>query len=196
MGIAWSFGIAFFGYASIFFNNRISAFTISTEYFLPFLSESRRCVCFKSGYTKLTFCQQIIKEKLSFPSGTATAQLISVLYKKPLRVDAPTISPPRRLSIVSEDRERLLEEEVDEPIMQNIQIMSDANGWTPLIWSFSVAALITVSHNLNNDALWLIFRTVTRLFLPRCICHSTIRSLSRKRIALVFHSESILRWTR
>jgi len=45
MGVAWSFGIAFFGYASSFFNNGISVFIIIiTECSLPFLSESRRCI--------------------------------------------------------------------------------------------------------------------------------------------------------
>jgi uncharacterized oligopeptide transporter (OPT) family protein len=44
MGVAWSFGVAFFGYASSFFNNRISVFIIITEYSLPFLSESRRYI--------------------------------------------------------------------------------------------------------------------------------------------------------
>ncbi|KIM29771.1 hypothetical protein M408DRAFT_22638 [Serendipita vermifera MAFF 305830] len=105
--------------------------------------------------------QTVIKEKLAFPSGTATAQLISVLYKQPLRVDAPPGPPPREQSNLAEDTERLLQPDEDlhndndadgredERVAENEEIANKRvgerkNGWTPLIWSFAAAAGVTI----------------------------------------------------
>ncbi|PVF95675.1 OPT superfamily oligopeptide transporter [Serendipita vermifera] len=99
--------------------------------------------------------QTIIKEKLAFPSGTATAQLISVLYEKPLRVDASTGELIRGEAVSTDDREpispreRRAEEEhlLGEDVETAKDLVEKKNGWKPLGWSFSAALFITVlSH--------------------------------------------------
>ncbi|EJD48943.1 OPT superfamily oligopeptide transporter [Auricularia subglabra TFB-10046 SS5] len=90
--------------------------------------------------------QVIIKEKLAFPSGTATAQLISVLHEKPLPETDGLIR--RRTSgyeAVStddllQDDTRILDDDEDE----EADIVKK-EGWADLLWSFAASAVLTVS---------------------------------------------------
>jgi len=92
---------------------------------------------------------KIIEEQLAFPSGTATAQLISVLHKVPL----PTTSLRQRRGYsalrTEEDEETQhlplpsdtpLDDEVEEDLRQTVQ----GEGWSALSWSFVASGLLTV----------------------------------------------------
>lgn len=115
---------------------------------------------------------QIIKEKLVFPSGTATAQLISVLHKTPLRRPISTSTSPNSDSESSVRRrgsagyEAL---EADEPTdslgRQSLDshngTKKDAGaerealmsvGWTLLGWSFAASAALTVRSSFFHSA--------------------------------------------
>jgi uncharacterized oligopeptide transporter (OPT) family protein len=95
---------------------------------------------------------QIIEEQLAFPSGTATAHLISVLHKLP-----PPDTSVRRREVYHHDDE---EEEYsqDRNILPEAPIAAETpeqnvtereivehQGWHNLLWSFSASAFLTVS---------------------------------------------------
>lgn len=87
--------------------------------------------------------EQIIKEKLPFPSGTATAQLIGVMYRTPIRAEG--LRNRRGYQAIDEshlpdDTEELIEEDPparDRGVIEN-------TGWKTLSWSFAVSAFVTV----------------------------------------------------
>lgn len=84
----------------------------------------------------------MIKEKLAFPSGTATAQLISVLHGEQLRQEKPiesSLPSPTVENRQVDELERLLDEDEISIVPKGLQ-----QSWTPLIWSFIPAAIITV----------------------------------------------------
>ncbi|KAE8216429.1 hypothetical protein CF327_g464 [Tilletia walkeri] len=76
----------------------------------------------------------ILKEKLPFPSGTATAQLISVLHNKPL---ANPDGPPASSSASTHQRE-------DRSSGGQEEVGSKA-GFQALLWSFGGSATFTVA---------------------------------------------------
>lgn len=85
--------------------------------------------------------QFIVKEKLVFPSGTATAQLISVLHAIP----PPGMNNRRKRG----DYQRLaMADELtfneSEPEVEVEATKIDQAGWTSLISSFSISALYTL----------------------------------------------------
>jgi uncharacterized oligopeptide transporter (OPT) family protein len=84
--------------------------------------------------------EQIIKEKLAFPSGTATAQLISVLHRLPPPSDA-TVRKRAGYTTLDTDEPvisgQVEEEETQEPI-------APSEGWGALSWSFLASGLMTV----------------------------------------------------
>ena len=97
---------------------------------------------------------QIIEEQLAFPSGTATAHLISVLHKLP-----PPDTSVRRREVYHHDED---EEEYsqDRNILPEPPIAEDSEtpeqngterevvehqGWHNLLWSFAASAFLTVS---------------------------------------------------
>ncbi|CCA72935.1 related to Iron transport protein 1 [Serendipita indica DSM 11827] len=100
--------------------------------------------------------QTIIKEKLPFPSGTATAQLISVLYQHPLRKEAAPKQEARPTTEPAEEAQWLLHEEVDASLQPEQGIAAEVEardedssvsvqqGWSPLVWSFAAACFITI----------------------------------------------------
>ncbi|KAG8840418.1 hypothetical protein FRB91_006114 [Serendipita sp. 411] len=98
--------------------------------------------------------QTIIKEKLVFPSGKATAQLISVMYREPLRKDDLPASIKGSSGQVEDDRERLLDDNESTASGEGHHTSGSdvpgddrqvtATGWAPLLQSFTAAALITV----------------------------------------------------
>ncbi|KAG7089535.1 hypothetical protein E1B28_011208 [Marasmius oreades] len=91
--------------------------------------------------------QVIIEEQLAFPSGTATAQLISVLHDLP---------PPETTLRQRRGYQRLDTEEAAEPLSSTTNeetaplqppIREDsakAAGWRELLWSFLVSAILTL----------------------------------------------------
>ncbi|KAL7415601.1 OPT oligopeptide transporter protein-domain-containing protein [Mrakia frigida] len=88
--------------------------------------------------------QVIVKEKLVFPSGTATAQLISVLHEAP-QPAPPSINPTLRnryRSVLTEDddEDELVDEELPEE--ETVETMGDA-GWRALGGSFLASAGLT-----------------------------------------------------
>lgn len=104
---------------------------------------------------------QIIEEQLPFPSGTATAHLISVLHKLP----PPDTSVRRREVYHHDDEEYNRDNEeysqdrnvaVEAPIAEETPLQSNATepsereivehqGWHNLLWSFAASGFLTVS---------------------------------------------------
>ncbi|TRM64210.1 OPT oligopeptide transporter protein-domain-containing protein [Schizophyllum amplum] len=97
--------------------------------------------------------QVIIEEKLAFPSGTATAQLISVLHKLP----PPDIEGPHRrrgyqhvdaeepTSVVTDSTMIEEEEDADEQTPLNgVSSTVQNDGWRTLIWSFFTSSALTL----------------------------------------------------
>lgn len=95
------------------------------------------------------FVFKVIEEQLAFPSGTATAQLISVLHKIPppasntLRhrsgytaigseEDGIDVPPPPETPMEAEREEVRVRETVT------------SEGWSALSWSFAASAVLTV----------------------------------------------------
>ena len=86
---------------------------------------------------------QIVDEQLAFPSGTATAQLISVLHQIP----PPDTSVRRRhgyreldgedVDVPTIETESLTAAEDDIP-MTNLPEVGKTEGWMPLTWSFFI----------------------------------------------------------
>ncbi|KAJ8072429.1 hypothetical protein PM082_015988 [Marasmius tenuissimus] len=86
--------------------------------------------------------QVIIEEQLPFPSGTATAQLISVLHDLP---------PPDTKLRHRKGYQQLLNEEASDvvpeettPLLPASQDSLKTRGWSELIWSFLASAVLTL----------------------------------------------------
>lgn len=127
--------------------------------------------CFALAYFGVFFASplrepMIVKEKLTFPSGTATAQLIGVLHNKPLigqpsstatnsssssgirrrdrgrRGDAEEEEDTERTALLS-DQDRVQNYDHDDSESSKDDIDS-AKGWKALAWSFSGSAGFTI----------------------------------------------------
>ncbi|KAJ4477207.1 OPT oligopeptide transporter protein-domain-containing protein [Lentinula aciculospora] len=87
--------------------------------------------------------QVIIEEELAFPSGTATAQLISVLHKLP----PPDTSLRRRNGYQSVEDQDF--EEDDHPVRETTPLrdpeVTPTAGWHELLWSFVASSLLTLA---------------------------------------------------
>lgn len=79
--------------------------------------------------------QFIVKEKLVFPSGTATAQIISVLHEVP----APGAKPV-------DGYRPLATSDGEEEQVQAAPTKIDKSGWNALLQSFALSAGFTVSR--------------------------------------------------
>ena len=85
---------------------------------------------------------------MAFPSGAATAQLLSVLYEEPL-VNTTTVNQRRGYQSIGEDDNARVEahvegeEEVETDAAAERQLV-ESQGWRSLIWSFSVSGVMTV----------------------------------------------------
>lgn len=100
---------------------------------------------------------QIIEEQLAFPSGTATAHLISVLHKLP-----PPDTSVRRREVYhhnddeeySQDRniapEAPVAEETPEQNATEREIV-EHQGWHSLLWSFAASGFVTVSFVFHTS---------------------------------------------
>ncbi|KAJ3757415.1 OPT oligopeptide transporter protein-domain-containing protein [Lentinula raphanica] len=86
--------------------------------------------------------QVIIEEELAFPSGTATAQLISVLHKLP----PPDTKLRRRNGYEPvEDEEHIQTEPALETTPLNEPDITAAAGWHELLWSFVASGTLTLA---------------------------------------------------
>jgi uncharacterized oligopeptide transporter (OPT) family protein len=81
--------------------------------------------------------QVIVKEKLVFPSGTATAQLIALLHHAP--------SPVQGLNPTPAGVYRRIPRHADETVPKDDPI--SGKGWAALGWSFFASGAITVSSD-------------------------------------------------
>lgn len=87
--------------------------------------------------------QVIVKEKLVFPSGTATAQIIGMLHSVPLQRDGPLKAVtsysalPSSASEAGDDDEDEADESAPEPKL-------DEGEWSALSWSFSASSIFTI----------------------------------------------------
>ncbi|THH08926.1 hypothetical protein EW145_g2371 [Phellinidium pouzarii] len=118
--------------------------------------------------------QVIIEEELAFPSGTATAQLISVLHDVPppgTRRSDDSIRHRRGYTVLQANDEEHDTEEATYEDREEREEQRDAvrkDGWLALGWSFSASALMTLmayffpvafsipifGKNLSQNWLW------------------------------------------
>lgn len=96
---------------------------------------------------------QIIEEQLAFPSGTATAHLISVLHQLP----PPDTSVRRREVYHHDDEEQSQDRSIaaEAPVAEETQEQDatereivEHQGWHNLLWSFAASGLLTVSFRV------------------------------------------------
>ncbi|PPQ70300.1 hypothetical protein CVT26_014585 [Gymnopilus dilepis] len=149
--VGWSCSVAFFGWDSISELHEGHAYR-SKGYscHLPYANkwyDSQMSSSKSSG----TYFSQIIEEQLPFPSGTATAHLISVLHKLP----PPDTTVRRRTGYrqVEDEEEDALN---PESVLDAPQSLPDEHddtaeretveheGWQDLLWSFSASGLLTL----------------------------------------------------
>ena len=87
-----------------------------------------------------------MEEQLRFPSGTATAQLISVLHKMP--PTSPATRPPRGYSpLNAQDDEAhpppVIAGDSQNPESKTTELVRN-EAWISLMWSFLVSSVLTV----------------------------------------------------
>lgn len=136
---------------------------------------------------------------MAFPSGTATAQLISVLHDIPppgnSRAPSSTIrrrgySPLRtnaETEGLAEEAEENDADERDEEEEERQIVKKD--GWTALISSFGLSAFITVSSVLEVDNIFrLTVLPVACIFLSSFVFYTTLWTLSSGNLALDIHT--------
>ena len=146
--VGWSCSVAFFGYDLQHNYLLLMTGSIKCLPLPPNPQTGGMCIC---PYAKADdrFKEQIVEEQLAFPSGTATAQLISVLHQLP----PPDTSIRRRtayselatdeaghddivVSTTTDDRDD------DE---NNERRVAQQEGWQSLTWSFVASSVMTVS---------------------------------------------------
>ena len=95
--------------------------------------------------------EQIIKEKLAFPSGTATAQLIAVLHKLP-----PPTEPnanPQGYTPLNTDEEHSEDHSITTSESPDQASSHLSQSWRSLTWSLTLSASITVRHSTRLDSI-------------------------------------------
>lgn len=99
---------------------------------------------------------KIIKEQLTFPSGTATAQLVSVLHHLP----PPDTSIRHRTGyreVNTSDDEEIRNHAVSGPseIVEDIDAgereVVQHQGWSDLVWSFLASSFMTVRYHYHSN---------------------------------------------
>jgi len=149
--VGWSCSVAFFGWDSISELHEGHAYR-SKGYscHLPYANKWYDSHI-SSSKSFGTYFPQIIEEQLPFPSGTATAHLISVLHKLP----PPDTTVRRRTGYrqVEDEEEDSLNPESVPDVPQTLPDEHDDTaeretveheGWQDLLWSFSASGLLTV----------------------------------------------------
>ena len=135
--------------------------------------------------------EQIIKEKLAFPSGTATAQLIAVLHKLPPPTEPNANSQEYAPLITDEEHSEGPNFTTGESPDQTSSHLSQ--GWRSLAWSLMLSASITVCRALSIclDSVWLRY-LASRLLLPCTIFYSTLWHLPCQRMVVDIFSQFIV----
>lgn len=87
---------------------------------------------------------------MAFPSGTATAQLISVLHDVPppgARRQNGSLRQRRGYTVIQDGEEGSVEEAIEEEHDRDAEERDAVRqgGWFALGWSFAASALMTVS---------------------------------------------------
>lgn len=111
-----------------------------------------------------------------------------------MRADIPVVESTRPPVAVPEDMERLLQENDDIIAMGDVspaQVVSSADGWRPLLWSFLAATSITVRHLLSMIRR-LIASLAICLLLSRGLCRPNIRNIPCAGVVVVFYAQSII----
>ena len=138
---------------------------------------------------------QIVEEQLSFPSGTATAQLISVLHQLP----PPDTSVRRRRGYRQLDPEddtsvepaappslAAPDDDAENDVYERETVQND--GWNDLKWSFAFSGFVTVSYDLTDTKyMALIGNEVSCIFLSRHLCDSCVWKLLGWGMVVVFY---------
>ena len=97
---------------------------------------------------------QIVDEQLAFPSGTATAQVISVLHNMPLTKPGQAPGRGYRPLAIQDEEPSPVVDGSEDPETEISEV--ENNAWSTLAWSFlasGVLAVITPSHSLTNTEL-------------------------------------------
>ena len=109
------------------------------------------CLTWLSRVLLLITIKQIIEEQLAFPSGTATAQLISVLHNvTPPSKDGPALERRRGYSALRDEdttievNTRNADVSGEAPEQDEEREIARRDGWSALGWSFAVSATMTV----------------------------------------------------
>lgn len=141
-----------------------------------------------------------MEEQLAFPSGTATAQLISVLHELP----PPDTSVRRRRGYAELEQDEFAREPLngaeaaeDAELLSNERLKpanAKSEGWAALTWSFAGSAVMTVSRNSS-----LTFGPANRfvadsLLLPCAVLITLVWAKSGARMALDLYTQSIIHW--
>lgn len=170
---------------------------------MPLRRQTVRFALFSKGFD-IDAAYQIIKEKLAFPSGTATAQLIGVLYREPTRIDYEEVDTGyvrRRRAVPAtettgvNEQTPLIGEDLNGVQADQERTMIEHKGWRYLLYSFIASSGITVglSHVLAfNYSRYL----ASCIFLPLRLCFARVWILPREPMALVVHAQSLVYWTR
>lgn len=144
--IGWSCAVAYFGYAIVLANHDWMTYTKRYPQRFPVSSYKKA-----SGMSLPLTCRlqrladqalQIIEEQLAFPSGTATAQLISVLHKLP---PPDTSNLRRRTGYTELDTDEFIQEPAStDPEEPSDHVSTKPEGWSALLWSFLASGIMTV----------------------------------------------------
>lgn len=141
---------------------------------------------YRTGQADVIYVYQIIEEELPFPSGTATAHLISVLHQLP----PPESGPRHRTGYQHIDDEE--ETAISEEIVNNLahddntgageeseREIVEHEGWQDLIWSFTASGLLTVCPSKQQLYPCVnVFHSASSIFLSHRIRNSVIWQLS------------------
>jgi hypothetical protein len=148
--VGWSCAIAYFGYVCFksSMHRTIELTIVQRLHVPPYQKESGTwdLKTFRAGGRPRN--RQIVEEELTFPSGTATAKVISVLHGMPSTSSG--LRPRHGYS-------PLVEEEQDEETSSSPDIAGDSedpgsqtnelvrnHAWFTLLWSFLASSVLTV----------------------------------------------------
>lgn len=145
--LAWSFAVAYYGFVL-----RPRSYPRASNYqptFRIIMSPPIRKQVVRalaSPVIRVSIPKQVIKEKLAFPSGTATAQLIAVLHKLPPPTE-PTTNPEEYSPLNTNEEHP---EDHSLTASESFDQMSShlSQSWRSLTWSLILSALITVRYPL------------------------------------------------
>jgi uncharacterized oligopeptide transporter (OPT) family protein len=147
---AWSCAVAYFGFVTMLCHllcHSSSFYLLSVFLSPPIRKQVVRQSSFLHTCIQIPFSHrdQIIKEKLAFPSGTATAQLISVLHRLPPATD-PALRRRHGYNPIDTNEAPLESEQelIDEAEQTDHEPVPPSTSWRFLLWSFLASGSMTV----------------------------------------------------